>query len=740
MKKLPKKEDSAPLKEALGAYLQRRDYTPQSSGEIARGMGIDSRQRALLRETLKLWLGQGRLLKLKKGAYALRKDPQAQPLLGRIVKTQGGKLLYLPDDAAQEGIAAMLHAECPHSLVVEPRRSCGAMDGDRVRVSVRVQGATTRYRRGGKGARRPDAGSLTAVVYVEEILERGRTRWVGTYRRGGRHGTVRGDGVSAPELIELTERAPEGVQPGYAVVVEPVAYPVARNAAKGRITEVLGDPARTNVCIDAVIHRYGLQEDFPVEVLAEAAAIPAAVREKDRKGRLDCRRGCIITIDPESARDFDDAIAVKRSGSGWQLDVHIADVAHYVRPGSALDAEAQRRGNSTYLPDRLLPMLPPRLCDGICSLRQGEDRLTALCRMRIDSKGAVTHAEFAKAVIRSRRRMTYAEALQVLQGGSCGEAEVDAVLREAGSLARVLRERRMKQAALNLDMPELHVLADAEGNPVDVELTESDPAHQLIEECMLAANEAVAHALNARALPAVYRVHEEPDPAKIHEFGVQLRSYGYSVGTLATREQLAHALEQTKGRPEEDALKVALLRCMMRARYSPDPLGHYGLAKGDYCHFTSPIRRYADLVVHRAFRRLAGEGDAPLPSPARLAGIAAHISETERTSAAAETEADRLMLARYLERQCSAEHPRVWDAVVAACWPQGMTVDIPQLRGVKGFVSRGELPADTHWFYESHTASWRAADGRSMQNGQGLRLIPVAVDEESGFVDFRPVE
>ena len=740
MKKLPSTTDDKPLHEALAAYLQRRDYTPQSSGEIARGMGIDSRQRALLRETLKLWLCQGRLLKLQKGAYALRKaaEPQA-PLTGRVAKTQGGKLLFLPDAAAQEQIAALLHADCPRSLSVEPRRGCSAMDGDRVRASVRVQGAT-RYRRGGKGPKRPAAGDLSAVVYIEEILQRGHEQWVGTYRTGGRFGIMVGDGVTAPELVHLVEKPEESPQPGDTIVVEPVAYPVARMEAKGRCVEVLGDSARMDVGILATVRKFGLAEDFPPEVLAEAAALPSAVREKDLRGRLDCRSECIITIDPESARDYDDAITLHRSGSGWLLDVHIADVAHYVRPGSALDAEAQRRGNSTYLPDRVLPMLPPKLCDGICSLRQGEDRLTALCRMRINSKGAVEHAEFAKAVIRSRRRMTYAQALEVLQGGTCGDAEVDAILREAGKLTQLLRARRMKQAALNLDMPELHVLADAEGNPTGVELTESDPAHQLIEECMLAANEAVARELNARALPAVYRVHEEPDPARLQEFGVQLRSYGYSVGMLTTREQIARAMELVQGHPEEETLKVALLRCMMRARYSPDPLGHYGLAKGDYCHFTSPIRRYADLVVHRAFRRLAGEQDSPLPGRGRLEGVCAHISETERTSAAAEAEADRLMLSRYLELQCEAEHPRVWDAVVTACWPQGITVDIPQLRGVKGYVSRGSLPGDTHWFYESHTASWRAADGRSLHPGQPLKLVPTAVDEASGFVDFRPVE
>ena len=722
------------LEADLYAYLGKAGYEPQDSGGIARGMGVDSRRRAELRALLEKGLRQGRLLKLRKGCYALRKDPRERAVFGHIISTASGRLLFRPDEAGQAQVQALVPGAEVRTLAVDSRRSRGAMDGDRVRVSLRVQGGSMRFRRGHRGPRSPQAGDLRVTVYVEEILERGHEQWVGTYRRGGRFGIMAGDGVTAPEIVYLDTAPPEDLESGTCIVVEPVSYPIGSMAARGRLVEVLGDTERADVQITAIIRKFGLREEFPPAVLAEADRLPQEVPAADCAGREDCRAECSITIDPESARDYDDAISVRRTAAGWELAVHIADVAHYVRPGTALDAEAQKRGNSTYLPDRVLPMLPPRLCDGICSLRQGVDRLTALCRMQVAADGSVEKAQFSKAVICSRRRMTYAQALEVLRGGSCGDAEVDAMLREAAALAATLRARRMALGALNLDMPEVRVTADAQGNPTRVEITEGDEAHSLIEECMLAANEAVAQRLNALGLPAIYRVHEAPDPAKLHEFSLQLRSYGISAGTLATRRQLADTMELLHGHADEEALKLALLRCMMRARYSPDALGHYGLAKGDYCHFTSPIRRYADLVVHRAFLRLCG-ASAPLPPRGRLADISAHISETERTSAAAEAEADRYMLTRYLQQQCSAEQPRAWDAVVTACWAQGLAVDIPLLRA-KGFVSGSELPQDTRWFYGNHF--WNSTDGRRISPGSRMRLIPIAVDAATGFADFRP--
>ena len=256
---------------------------------------------------------------------------------------------------------------------------------------------------------------------------------------------------------------------------------------------------------------------------------------------------------------------------------------------------------------------------------------------------------------------------------------------------------------------------------------------------MLAANERVAHALNAHSLPAIYRVHEAPDPAKLSELAQELKAYGIKAGALNTREELNAVMDKIEGHPDEQILKVQLLRAMMRARYSPDALGHYGLAKGDYCHFTSPIRRYADLVVHRAFARLSGTPSAPLPSPGTLATIADHISETERNSASAENEAQQSMMSRFLDLQCESDNPRVWDAVVLTCWPQGMAVEVPLLK-VKGFVSGADLPHDTSWYFERHAERWTSTDARCLYPGARLKVIPTRVDQATGFADFKPVE
>lgn len=385
-------------------------------------------------------------------------------------------------------------------------------------------------------------------------------------------------------------------------------------------------------------------------------------------------------------------------------------------------------------------MLPPRLCDGSCSLREGEDRLTRLCLMQINRQGKVFKAEFRDAVICSRRRLSYPQVLDVLQGkGSTGDEEIDAMIHEAGKLAQLLRRKRFEAGALRLDTPEIRLITDDQGAPVDVEVETSDESHQLVEEFMLAANESVAHAINAQALPAIYRVHEAPDPAKLSELAQVLKTYGIKAGTLATREELNAVMDKIEGHPDEEILKVQLLKAMMRARYSPDALGHYGLAKGDYCHFTSPIRRYADLIIHRTFARLSGTPSAHLPSRSSLSEIADHISETERNSAAAENEAQQSMMSRFLELQCESENPRVWDAVVLACWPQGLAVEVPLLR-VKGFVSGSDLPKDTSWYFERHAERWTSTDARCFYPGAHIQVFPTRVDQATGFADFRPAQ
>lgn len=721
------------LDEMLMQYMSSRDYEPQDVSAIARGMGIDATQRKELRALLADWLEQGRLIKLSKARYTLRR-PKEDTLTGRIIRRDNGKLLFIPDDAAARALRSLCLSYEGESLSVPEFKAMGACDEDRVRVSVSLQ---QRFRRRGKGPRRPEMQDLAIQVRVVEILERGHHQWVGIYLSGGRYGYMKGDGKTSPERVRLTTPPPPELLPFMSIVVEPLQRPIAKTEATGRIISVLGWPNDAGVQITTIIHKYELPDRFPEEVLAESSSIADTLSEADYRGRDDWRDRCVITIDPPTARDFDDAIAVRRLEKGWELAVHIADVSHYVRPGSALDREAHKRGNSTYLPDRVLPMLPPRLCDGICSLRQGEDRLTRLCLMTLDDEGKVTQAQFRDAVICSRLRMSYPEALAVLEGrGSTSDAEVDAMLLQAHELAQLLRRKRFEAGSLNLDMPELHVITNDDGEPVDVESEESDISHQLVEEFMLIANETVAHALNARSLPTVYRVHEAPDPAKLQEFVQQLRSSGLAVGALATRAEVVKVMERLKGHPDEDMLKVSLLRTMMRACYSPKALGHYGLAKGDYCHFTSPIRRYADLIVHRGFSRLSGRAADTLPSTSHLDDIARHISETERTSAAAENEAEQQMLLLFLEKQCESEHPREWDAVVTATWGQGLAVEIPLLR-VKGFVSGADLPGGTSsWYHERHSQAWCSFDGQRLQPGSRLRVVPRHIDTATGFVDF----
>lgn len=720
------------LSEALYDYLSAPGYEPQEMVDIARGMGLHPGQRSELKAVLTEGVRKGTLLRLRKSLYVLRKL-QGESLTGHIAQ-RGERLFYVPDADSARQLAALRPGGELGSLLINPYRTHGAMDGDKVRVSVRLQ-APARDRR---HRYRPHASETRIEVRVQEIISRGHDRWVGIYKSTGRYGLLIGDGRTSPEHVRLLTPPPAELLPGMVVVVEPVSYPLAGNEATGRIMQVLGWPEDEAVQITTIMHKYGLADTFPADVLEESELIPDTISEQELAHRDDWRQRCVITIDPETARDYDDAIAVTRVGNNWELAVHIADVSHYVRPGSALDEEARKRGNSTYLPDRVLPMLPPRLCDGICSLKEGEDRLTRLCLMQINRQGKVFKTSFRDAVIHSRRRLGYPQVLDVLQGkAQTGDAEVDTMILEAGKLAQLLRRKRYEAGALRLDMPEIRLITDDHGAPVDAEVEASDEAHQLVEEFMLAANETVAHALNAQAIPAIYRVHEAPDPAKLSELAQELKAYGIKAGTLATREELNSIMETIETHPDAEILKVRVLRAMMRARYSPDALGHFGLAKGDYCHFTSPIRRYADLVVHRAFCRLSGSPAANLPTIGTLASIADHISETERNSAAAESEAQQCMMARFLELQCESETPRVWDAVVLACWPQGLAVEIPLLK-VKGFVSGADLPNDTSWYFERHAERWSSTDARCLYPGAKLRVIPTRIDSATGFADFRP--
>lgn len=733
-----------PLQQRLLDYLKAPGYAPQDSSAIARGMGIASTERAALRALLREWEDKGRLVRLKQSRYIL-KAPAGEHLTGRIRQLGSGKMLFIPDPAGQEFLRRLCGQEgeaADHAPLELPvmRRPTTAMDGDLVHASIRrtAPARLFRRRRRAKGAGLQEE-DWRLEARIDAIVERKHPFWVGLYRAGSRYGSMEGDGRTCPGFVRLTTPPPPELQDGMCITVQPQSYALGRMEATGKVESVLGWPEGAGVEIAAAIRRYSLRTEFPEAALAEAAALPSSLPPAEWARREDWRQRCVITIDPATARDYDDAIALRPlPKGGWELAVHIADVAYYVQPGSALDAEARLRGNSTYLPDRVLPMLPPRLCDDLCSLKQGEERPTRLCLMRISPAGVVTKASFHDAIICSCSRLTYPVALSVLEGrASTGQKDVDELLLQGHQLAQKLRRRRLEQGALNLDMPEVRVIVDSDGRATGVETESSDIAHQMIEEFMLAANEAVARALKTALIPTLYRVHEAPDATKLREFALTVNHYGIPAGSLNSREELRQVMEAIQGHPDEHLLHIALLKAMMRARYSPKALGHFGLAKGDYCHFTSPIRRYADLIVHRGFSRLVPDkgGIPPLPDPAQLASLAEHLSETERNSAAAEQEAQQARLARFMQEQCAAENPIVWQAVVTSAWAQGLAVDIPELQ-MRGYVSPAALAPSTRWFYEHHSRRWSSTDGRSLLPGSTLHVIPLRVDPVTHLIDF----
>jgi len=571
---------------------------------------------------------------------------------------------------------------------------------------------------------------------VEEVTERARSRWLGVFRTGkNKLGRVLGDGVSSPSSIELAEKPAMEVLPGQLVSVEPITCGEEKKAPRGKIVEVLGYPDEPHVDMEAVIRKYGLSVEFPASVLRELETLPQTPSPGELARREDWTDRTVITIDPASARDFDDAISITATPSGWTLAVHIADVSHFVKPGGSLDGEALRRGNSTYLPDRVLPMLPPRLSDDLCSLRPDVVRLTKVCEMKFDKKGKMLRARFADAFIRSKARLTYQEAFAMLKGNDKGE--VPSTVREAWNLASILRRNRYAKGALDLDFPEVRAVMDKDGRVTGIITEEYDESHQLIEECMLAANEAVALALKNGNRPTIYRVHEEPDSAKLFEFGQLCRLYGHPVHDIDQRQYLNELMKSIKGSPDEQLLKLALLKSLMRARYDTEPLGHYGLATPNYCHFTSPIRRYADLVVHRSLNPLLAnppKGAKGAGSTGRLEEDAEHISETERISASAEKDANRMKLFEWLEGQCYADHPEVHEALVTETRHFGVLLEIPRLQ-IKGLVKPDKLPGG-RWVYEAFASRWKNDHGSVLCAGLRVPVIPVKVDREQQWADF----
>jgi ribonuclease R len=706
------------IREEVLALLDRKDYRPLNKLDIGRDLGFAGPERVALRRTLRELERTGEIARIRKNRYVL---PAAADLVtGKLSVHQAGYGFLTPETQGEPDV------------FVSAENIGVAMHGDRVVVRISRDAPARRIKGRSEGR-------------VIRILERANDTIVGTLQRSRNFYYVVPDD---PRFVHDVYVQPEKTQKlnggavGQKVVVRLDPWESRHVNPEGEIIEVLGPASAPGVDVLSIIRRYGLPREFPREVLEQANRVPENVQPWQLEGREDLRKEFVVTIDPDDARDFDDAIQVEKTKSGWRLGVHIADVSAYIDPGSALDREARRRGNSVYLPDRVIPMLPERLSNGVCSLNPGVDRLTHSAFVHLDRSGTVKSARFSRTVIRSAHRLTYKQAFAILS--SPPHDDLGEQLHLAWELAALLRKKRFEQGALDLDFPEVKVCLDKQGNPIRLERIENDQSHQLIEEFMLAANEAVARELKKRAVPAIYRVHENPDPEKLAEYREFVLSFDYKVGDLTHRDELQRLLAAIRGKPEEQALKIALLKSLKRARYAAQPLGHYGLAKTNYLHFTSPIRRYSDLVVHRA---LGGNSSITGGRPARsasgpyradvgeMASIAEHLSITERTAADAENDAAQMKKLEFFQRQLDQRNPQIFRATIVDVRNYGLLVELPDAL-LTGLVHVSSLTDDFYLFEPARRQLIGRRTRKRFSVGDELSVFVARVDVFKRQVDF----
>lgn len=715
--------------------LAKPGSSPMNRNELARALGVPPEERRLLRAALRMLVADGRLVEGRGGRYSPRARSR-DLLTGTLIGKPGGGALFLPDPNDDDNRAVLRSFGLENGQRIPLNAAaCGtALHGDR--VTVKVAEASERFSWGHRGQESP-----SVQAKVVRILERGHEHIPGTLTIRDRRAWVTPDDPLLPP-VDISTGPGTKAKSGDKVVVSVEEWPARGMRPRGRITERLGSPDEKGVDILGVICRYGLPRRFPPEVLREAEAFPDTIQPKELAGREDWRDRHIVTIDPFDAKDFDDAIGVRElPDGGFELAVHIADVSHYVRPGSALDREARARGNSTYLVDRVIPMLPERLSNNLCSLRPDEDRLTRAAILTYDKSGRRTGARFVSAVIRSRRRFTYEEAYAAMKDTRTKDPDA-LLLQLAWRLASRLRSRRYRNGSLDLDFPEIKILLDENGNPVRFAVIEYDESHQLIEEFMLEANQAVAAALLRSGRPGIYRIHDDPDPEKLEEFRQLLLANGIPAGDLIVRREMQRVIAAMKGRPEEPILKLSLLRSLKRAVYSTDAAGHYGLAFRHYTHFTSPIRRYADLLVHRMLWNLdfapGSPGTIRVPDAGSLRETAEHISLTERNSADAEMQSRRIKELQYFENLAKQPDAEPVQLLVTRVLPFGLFVEAV-MGGTRGLVRTGDLGVPDIRYDHGLGRMISRSTGREFKAGDRLAALPCGIERERGTVLFRIV-
>lgn len=701
--------------EAILEVLTRPGHRPLKAKALAKALRVKKQLLPEFLEALERLIAEGRVHQNPKGLLRAKAGPGL--IAGIIRRTASGAGYVIPHEPLAGGP--------PGDIYIAPDHVGDAHTGDEVLVSL-----LARRRSGGQRCGR-----------VTEVIERATSTFVGTYFERAGQGYVRIDGTAFGEPIYVGDPGAKGARPNDKVVVEMLRFPTHQRAGEAVLTKVLGPRGEPNVDTLSIIYQFGLPDEFPEDVLEESRLQADRFDDTHLDGRLDLTHETVITIDPPDARDFDDAISLTRSPDGhWHLGVHIADVAHFVRPGSRLDAEAQLRGNSVYLPGRVLPMLPEVISNGLASLQQGKVRFTKSVLMEFTPEGIPLGARFANSAVKVTRRFTYEEVLPIIQDPERQRARVSAHVRvllvRMHELAMILRGRRFAAGALDLNLPEIELEFDPDGRVTGARELPHDESHQIIEEFMLAANFAVAQTLTNRGVSFLRRVHAEPNFIKLRTFARFVEALGFPLKNFQSRRELQDLLIRVRGQPAEHAVNYALLRSMKQAEYTGFEMGHYALAVDDYCHFTSPIRRYPDLQVHRLMDQLiAGVSRPHGPNEVELARLGKHCSLTERRAERAERELIKVRLLRYMAERIGDE----LEAVITGVEHYGFFcrgVDLP----VEGFVHVSLLSSDDYYDYDADAISLvPRRRGRTYRLGDRVRVQVTHVDVDRRELDFRPV-
>ena len=689
-------------------------YVPMKEKELAVMLQVSRDDRGELNRILNELLAEGKLSLTKKGKFIKAKHSDRE-LIGTFISHPKG-FGFVEIDGRDEDLYI------PENFVN------GAFHKDTVRVSL-LSGNSA-----GQNGRRQEA-------QVVEILARGMKQIVGIYDKSNKnYGFVIPDNTKICEDVFVSAERSKGAVSGHKVVCEITDYGKNNRKPEGKITEILGHVNDPGVDIMSIVKGYELPTEFSEKIMHQVERVANEVSEADMAGRRDLRAVQMVTIDGEDAKDLDDAVSLTRDGALYQLGVHIADVTNYVQENSALDWEARERGTSVYLVDRVIPMLPHKLSNGICSLNAGENRLALSCLMTIDQKGEVVSHEIVESVIRVDRRMSYTSVKKILDDKdeeTCREYEelvpMFELMRE---LAGILREKRKKRGSIDFDFPESRIILDGQGHPVEIKPYERNVATKIIEDFMLIANETVAEHFHWMELPFVYRTHDNPDPEKISKLGTFIRNFGYSIKSRQEEihpKELQKLLAKIEDTPEEALISRLTLRSMKQAKYTIDCTGHFGLACQYYCHFTSPIRRYPDLQIHRIIKeQIRGRlNEKRIEHYSEiLPEVAKHSSEMERRADEAERETDKLKKVEFMEQHIG----EIYEGVISSITTWGVYVELPNT--IEGMIHVSMLPGD-YFYYDEETYEMvgQATDIR-YKLGQKILVRVNATDRLLRTIDF----